>query len=99
MMIYNTKSDAIYAMSGEDGTYLALSLIDIMKQRGSYKYTVERRRWFAVLIDVGIQQGERTRRRRSSRCDQLLPLHRHALFRESSFDFLALSSAAQRVEW
>ncbi len=25
----------------EDGTYLALSLIDIVRQRGSYKYTLE----------------------------------------------------------
>ncbi|BAD45025.1 hypothetical protein [Oryza sativa Japonica Group] len=58
----------------------------------------KRRRWFAVLIGVGVRRGERTRRRRSSRCDRLLPLHRRALLRESSFD-LAPSSAAQRVEW
>ena len=25
----------------EDGTYLALSLIDIVRQMGSYKYTLE----------------------------------------------------------
>uniref|UniRef100_I1PD58 Uncharacterized protein n=1 Tax=Oryza glaberrima TaxID=4538 RepID=I1PD58_ORYGL len=47
----------------------------------------------------GSTRGERTRRRRSSRCDQLFPLHRRALLRESSFDFSASSSAAQRVEW
>ena len=57
-----------------------------------------RRYWYAVLIGMEVRRGERTRRRRSSRCNRLLLLHRRALLRESSFDFLASSSAAQRVE-
>nr|AAK92592.1 Hypothetical protein [Oryza sativa Japonica Group] len=57
-----------------------------------------RRRWFAVLTSVGVRREERMRRRKSSRCDRLLPLHRCALLRESSFDFSASFSAAQRVE-